>query len=85
MRIARSAVSFTVGDPAASSRFLATHFGFRETMAAEGFVALEHDDLPTGIVFLRQGLAWLPAGHTDPAVAGVIVSFVVADLDAEEA
>ena len=85
MRIFSSAISLMVNDIAASSRFLVSHFGFRETMSAEGFVSLEHDDIATGIVFLQHGLDWLPAGMRDPNVAGVIVSFVVSDLASEEA
>jgi catechol 2,3-dioxygenase-like lactoylglutathione lyase family enzyme len=85
MHISSSAISLIVDDPAASSSFLISHFGFREVMSAEGFVALKHDNVRTGIVFLQHGLEWLPGGLQDPSVAGVIISFIVADLDAEEA
>jgi len=85
MRISSSAISLVVDDIAASSGFLISHFGFREAMSAEGFVSLEHDDVGTGIVFLKHGLDWLPGGLKDPNAAGVIISFVVADLDVEEA
>ena len=85
MRISSSAISLMVDDIAASSSFLISHFGFRETMSAEGFVSLEHDDVGMGIVFLQHGLEWLPAGLKDPNAAGVIVSFVVPDVASEEA
>ncbi len=85
MRISRSAISLMVDDVVASSRFLISHFGFREAMSAEGFVSLEHDDVGTGIVFLQHGRDWLPAGLRDPNAAGVILSFVVSDLASEEA
>lgn len=85
MRINSSAISLIVEDVAASSGFLISHFGFREAMAAEGFVSLEHDDVEVGIVFLQYGRDWLPAGFRDPNAAGVIISFVVADLASEEA
>jgi len=84
MRISTSAISLVVDDVAVSSSFLISHFGFREAMAAEGFVSLQHDDLGTGFVFLQHGLEWLPGGLKDPNIAGVIISFVVSDLDAEE-
>jgi catechol 2,3-dioxygenase-like lactoylglutathione lyase family enzyme len=85
MRISSSAISLIVDDIAASSSFLISHFGFREAMAAEGFVSLEHDHVGTGIVFLQHGLEWLPGGLKDSNVAGVIISFIVSDLAAEEA
>lgn len=84
MRISSSAISLIVNDIAASSSFLISHFGFRETMSAEGFVSLVHDDVTTGIVFLQHGREWLPAGFRDPNSAGVIISFVVSDLASEE-
>lgn len=49
------------------------------------WVSLEHDDVGTGIVLLQHGLDWLPTGLRDPNAAGVIVSFVVSDLDSTEA
>jgi catechol 2,3-dioxygenase-like lactoylglutathione lyase family enzyme len=85
MHVTSSAISLIVEDVAASSGFLVTHFGFRETMSAEGFDALEHDQVGTSIVFLRHGLELLPGGVKDPLAAGVILSFIVADVDAEEA
>jgi catechol 2,3-dioxygenase-like lactoylglutathione lyase family enzyme len=85
MRIASSAISLMVHDVAASSRFLVSHFGFREAMAADGFVSLVHDDVATGVVFLQHGAEWLPSGRKDPIASGLILSFVVADLAAEEA
>ena len=84
MHISSSAISLIVNDIAASSSFLISHFGFHETMSAEGFVSLEHDDVGTGIVFLQHGREWLPAGFRDPNTAGVIISFVVSDLASEE-
>ena len=40
MKISASAVSLNVDDVAASVRFLTTHFGFTETMSADGFASL---------------------------------------------
>jgi uncharacterized glyoxalase superfamily protein PhnB len=85
MHIAASAVSLTVDDVTASSKFLAEHFGFRERMAAEGFASLGRDDAAMNVIFLRRGIEVLPEGFRDQRAAGVIVAFVVTDLVAEEA
>ena len=65
MRVSASAVSLTVDDVAASSRFLTTHFGFREEMAADGFASLTRDDVGMNVVFLRRGLPTLPDDQRD--------------------
>ncbi|MGI5290663.1 VOC family protein [Nonomuraea polychroma] len=39
MNIVSSAVSLTVADPAASSRFFTSHLGFREILVGEEFIA----------------------------------------------
>ena len=85
MQITASAVSLNVDDVVASSKFLATHFGFREQMAAEGFASLGRDDSAMNVVFLKRGIEVLPEGFRDERASGVIVAFVVADLAAEEA
>lgn len=85
MHITASAVSLNVDDVAASSKFLATHFGFREQMAAEGFASLGRDDAAMNVVFLKRGIEVLPEGFREERASGVIVAFVVADLAAEEA
>jgi catechol 2,3-dioxygenase-like lactoylglutathione lyase family enzyme len=85
VRVTGSAISLTVDDVPASSKFLASHFGFRERMAADGFASLGHDDVGLDIVFLRRGLEVLPAGLRERRAEGVIVAFVVEDLSAEEA
>jgi uncharacterized glyoxalase superfamily protein PhnB len=85
MQIRSSAVSLTVDDPAASSRFLVTHFGFREDMAAEGFMAsLNHDDAGLNVIFLQRGIEQLPENFRDQHAAGVIVAFTVTNIGAEE-
>jgi len=83
MIITSSAVSLTVDDVAASSRFLTTHFGFREEMAADGFASLARDDAGMNVIFLRRGLATLPDDQRDDHASGVILAFVVDDLEAE--
>ena len=83
MRISSSAVSLNVDDVAASSAFLTTHFGFHEAMAADGFASLTRDDAGMNVIFLRRGLPTLPADQRDDHAAGLILAFVVDDLEGE--
>ena len=84
MRVSSSAVSLTVDDVPASSKFLATHFGFVERMAADGFASLGRDDGALDVIFLRRGIEVLPEPLRDRRAAGVIVVFVVDNLEAEQ-
>ena len=83
MQISATAVSLTVDDVPASSGFLVRHFGFREDQAADGFASLSRDDAGMSVVFLRRGLATLPADQRDEHAAGLILAFVGADLEGE--
>ena len=83
MKISSSAVSLNVEDAAASSRFLQQHFGFVEQMAADGFASLSRDDVGFNVVFLRRGLPTLPADQRDVHASGLILAFVVDELEAE--
>lgn len=83
MKISSSGVSLNVEDVPASSRFLQQHFGFREEMAADGFASLARGDVGMNVVFLRRGLPTLPADQRDVHAAGVILAFVVDDLEGE--
>jgi predicted enzyme related to lactoylglutathione lyase len=83
MRISASAVSFNVDDVPASSAFLAEHFEFRQDMSADGFASLTRDDAGLNVVFLRRGLPTLPADQRDQHAGGVILAFVVEDLEGE--
>lgn len=83
MQISSSAVSLTVDDVPASSKFLATHFGFTERMSADGFASLGRDDGAMDVIFLRRGIEVLPEELRDRRASGTIVAFVVDDLDAE--
>jgi uncharacterized glyoxalase superfamily protein PhnB len=85
VKISSAAVSLTVEDVPASSKFLASHFGFVEQLAADGFASLGRDDLAMNVVFLRRGIEVLPPELRDQRAAGVIVAFVVDDLAAEQA
>ena len=84
MHITGTAVSLNVPDPAASAEFVSTHFGFTQQMADDGFVSLSHPEAGFNVVFLRVGLAtFRPANIAGPAGQGLLVAFVVADVDAE--
>ncbi|KJS53937.1 VOC family protein [Streptomyces rubellomurinus] len=84
MKINSSAVSLTVEDPAASAAFLVDHFGFREEMAADGFVSLGREDAGMNVIYLRRGLDVLPEDFRDQRAAGVLVVFTVDDLAGEQ-
>ena len=83
MQITATAVSMNVEDERASACFLVEHFGFTEQMAADGFVALARDDVGASVVFLRRGLATLPDDQRDVHATGLILAFVVDDLEGE--
>lgn len=85
MQVTASTVSLNVDDVAASSRFLSTHFGYRERLAADGFASLRRDDAAMDVVLLRRGIEVLPPGFRDQHAAGVIIAFTVSDLETEEA
>ena len=85
MKITSSAVSLNVDDVAASSAFLITHFGFKEEMAADGFASLVREDAGMNVVFLRRGLESLPEDQRHDHASGLILAFVVDDLEGEYA
>ncbi|MBT2450614.1 VOC family protein [Streptomyces sp. ISL-43] len=82
MRIASTATCLTVDDVTLSSAFLTRHFGFQETMAADGFASLSHPDGPN-VIFVRRGLEVLPEDLREQRAAGVLLAFTVADLPSE--
>ncbi len=83
MRITASAVALNVEDVAASSAFLIDHFGFHEEMAADGFASLARADAGMNVAFLRRGLETLPEDQRNDHAAGLILAFVVDDLEGE--
>jgi len=83
MRISSSAVSLNVADPEASAQFLVEHFGFRIEMAADGFASLARDDAGLSVIYLRVGLSTLPDDQRDSHAQGLILAFVVDDLEGE--
>ncbi len=83
MKITSSAVSLNVEDPVTSAAFLRDHFGFTEEMAADGFASMAREDAGMNVVFLRRGLPTLPADQRDDHARGLILAFVVDDLEGE--
>jgi uncharacterized glyoxalase superfamily protein PhnB len=83
MKITSTAVSLNVEDVPASSVFLREHFGFREDMSADGFASLSREDAGANVVFLRRGLVTLPIDQRDEHARGLILAFVVEDLEGE--
>lgn len=84
MHIHSTTVSLNVADVDASARFATEHFGFTQTMAADGFVALAHAEAGVHLAFLRTGLAsFRPAEIAGPAGQGLLLAFVVDDVDTE--
>ena len=83
MQITASAVSLNVADVPASAAFLTSHFGFQQEMAADGFASLAREDAGMHVAFLRSGLPVLPEDQRDTHAAGLILAFVVEDLEGE--
>ena len=84
MTITASAISLNVADPNASAEFAESHLGFRQDMSADGFVSLSRADAGFNLVFLRAGLAtFKPESMRDRRADGLLIAFVVDDVDAE--
>ncbi|HEX8760889.1 MAG TPA: VOC family protein [Pseudonocardiaceae bacterium] len=83
MRITASAVALNVEDVAASSAFLVDHFGFHEEITADGFASLARADAGMNVAFVRRGLASLPEDQRDDHAGGLILAFVIDDLEGE--
>jgi uncharacterized glyoxalase superfamily protein PhnB len=83
VKITSSAVSLNVDDVPAAASFLVDHFDFHEEMAADGFASLSREDAGMNVVFLRRGLPSLPADQRDEHARGLILAFVVDDLEGE--
>jgi uncharacterized glyoxalase superfamily protein PhnB len=84
MQIQATAISLNVPDVTASATFAKTHFGFTEEMSADGFVSLAHPSAGVHLVFLATGLATFKPKHiAGPAGQGLLIAFVVEDIDAE--
>jgi catechol 2,3-dioxygenase-like lactoylglutathione lyase family enzyme len=84
MSITASAISLNVDDPEASAAFATDHLGFTREMEADGFVSLARDDAGFNLIYLRTGLpSFKPAALAGRRADGLLVAFVVDDVDAE--
>jgi catechol 2,3-dioxygenase-like lactoylglutathione lyase family enzyme len=84
MNITASAISLNVADPEASAAFVERHFGFAREMAADGFVSLSRPDAGFNLIYLRTGLeSFKPEALAGHHADGLLVAFVVDDIDAE--
>ena len=84
MNITNSAISLNVPDEEASAAFLERHLGFEREMQQDGFVALRREGVGFNVIFLRTGLStFKPASHSGSAGPGLLLVFVVDDIDAE--
>jgi predicted enzyme related to lactoylglutathione lyase len=86
VKITAAAISLNVDDVAASADFVTTHLGFAEEMSAEGFVSLTRPDVGFNLIFLKTGLStFKPRRIAGSAGEGLLIAFVVEDIDAEYA
>lgn len=86
MKITASALSLNVPDVAASAEFLKRHFGFAEIMTAPGVASLSRPDAGFNLIYLQTGLeTFKPKRIAGSAGEGLLVAFVVEDIDAEYA
>lgn len=86
MRITASALSLNVADEQASAQFARDYLGFVDEMAYDGFVSLSRPDAGFNLIFLRTGLRTFKPDHLrGHAADGLLVVFVVDDVDAEYA
>jgi catechol 2,3-dioxygenase-like lactoylglutathione lyase family enzyme len=86
VKITASAIALNVDDVTASAAFVREHLGFREDMAAEGFVSLSREDAGFNLIYLRIGLAtFKPEALRGRRADGLLVVFVVDDVDSEYA
>lgn len=84
MNLTATAISLNVPDVEASADFLRQHFGFELVMSADGVASLTRPDAGVNVIFLRTGLStFKPATHRDAAGPGLLIVFVVDDIDAE--
>jgi predicted enzyme related to lactoylglutathione lyase len=84
VQITASAISLNVDDVPASAAFAQQHFGFKEDMSADGFVSLSRADAGFNLIFLRRGLdSFKPESMRDKRADGLLVAFVVDDIDGE--
>ncbi|MGW0801511.1 VOC family protein [Nonomuraea sp. NPDC002799] len=84
MNIIATAVSLSVGDVTASSRFFTTHLGFRELVTADGFACLGRDDSACDVVLVRRDSEPPPEAPLGRGPEDMLVSFTVTGIAAEQ-
>ena len=84
MNITQTAISLNVPEPRLSADFLCHHLGFiTEMEQGDGFVSLAHPTGGSNVIFLKTGLGtFKPASKAGSAGEGLLLVFVVDDLDA---
>lgn len=85
MTITDSAISINVADVRASSEWAQRHLGFTEVMAADGFASLRHPEAGFHIALLAVGLKTFKPASAAGRVDGLLLAFVVDDIDREYA
>jgi catechol 2,3-dioxygenase-like lactoylglutathione lyase family enzyme len=85
VHITDSALSLNVRDVEASAGWVERHLGFTRQMEADGFVSLRHPEAGFNLIFLRTGLETFKPASVAGGAAGLLVVFVVGDVDAEYA
>ena len=85
MQITDSALSLNVPDVEASARWVEQHLGFQRQMEADGFVSLRHPEAGFNLIYLRAGLETFKPASVAGDADGLLVVFVVGDVDAEYA
>ncbi|MFD3534133.1 VOC family protein [Streptomyces sp. NPDC058664] len=83
MNVVATKVSLTVEDVGASSRFFATHLGFREVESAEGYVCLRRDDTSAEIALSERDPELPPRVWRGQGLADLAVTLTVMDVEAE--
>lgn len=84
MQVTASAISLNVPDVDASAAFAQRHFGFTVDMAADGFVSLSRPDVGFNLIYLHTGFpTFKPAALAGHVADGLLIAFVVDDIDAE--
>ena len=83
MHITASAISLNVDDPEAR-RLRQEPLRLRQEMADDGFVSLAREDAGFNLIYLRTGLeTFKPRAIAGVDVDGLLVAFVVDDIDAD--
>ena len=82
MKVTSAALSLNVPDVSASAAFLQRHLGFVVDMEHDGVTSLTRPDVGLNLIFLRTGLdSFKPASHAASAGPGLLIVFVVHDID----